>query len=77
MEKIQAFPAGEFVCENCGRNNYFSLIAADLPQDVMETAKKEIKDELGINQVSGHFLLQPKAVKCRYCGGEYEVDFIS
>lgn len=75
MDRIRAFPAGEFICEHCGRNNFFSLIAADVPNEVVEAMKHELTEEFGIRQIEGDFLLQPKTVKCRYCDYEYELDF--
>jgi protein-arginine kinase activator protein McsA len=74
MEKIRVFPALEFVCENCGKNSFASLIALDMP---VESIKEELKKNLDFDEeigVSADFYFQPEQVICQHCKSKYEVD---
>lgn len=75
MKKIRVFPAGEFICDNCGLNNYFSLVGAEVPDDVLESTKQELAKEIGVEHVHGCFLLQPKTVQCKHCESKFEIEF--
>lgn len=75
MKKIRVFPAGEFICDNCGLNNFFSLVGSDVPDEVLESTKQELAKEIGVEHVSGCFLIQPKAVKCKHCESQFEIEF--
>lgn len=75
MQKIRLFPAAEFVCEDCGRNCFISLIGADVPEEVIAAMKQEMREEFGVEEVLGDFLIQPTSVECKHCGAVFEAEF--
>ena len=77
MKKIRLWPAAEGICEECGRSLFLSLIANDLPDEVILNMKKELQEELGMETVKGDFLWQPHSIICPHCGVEFETKFDS
>lgn len=77
MKSVRVFPAGEFICENCGRNNFFSLIGTDVPDQLLQNTKEELAIELGLEeaQLEGSFLMSPETVICKFCESEFELEY--
>jgi hypothetical protein len=75
MKKIRVFPAAEFVCEECGKNNLFSLVGSEVADEVLESTKKELLKEFGLGTMQGCFVMQPVEVECHHCKTKFEVEF--
>ena len=68
------YPAGEFVCDNCGKNSYFSLVSINSELDEEELSdffKKVFGNRKASKEATGVWLLHPVTVKCQHCNMEY------
>lgn len=66
QQLTEVIPAGAFVCDKCGRRNYFDLIstrASYLPgHDI-----SRLPDAHGNAYAGGSYYMQPHFVRCGYC----------
>lgn len=78
MRNIDTCLAGEYICDACGKNNFFSWIMMsaddlseeemfDMNQKMLEVLHEEELPELEV------FFTEPEEVKCGHCGKRYEV----
>ena len=63
------------MCEECGKNSFFSLIGTEVSDDVLESTKKELLKEFGLGNMQGCFVMQPVEIECRHCGTKFEAEF--
>jgi len=73
MRAVTTFAAGEFVCDDCGRNNYFRWRPVD-PADYSRAELSRIKNWFGCKSDSELHSLwtEPPTVRCA-CGAEFDV----
>lgn len=71
---VSTFPAGEFVCDNCGRNSYFSLVAVDseLNENELNDFYRKLHGAKPPEGASAIWLMHPASVKCAHCDAEYD-----
>lgn len=70
MDKTILRPAGEWTCDECGRNNFCSFIVPDYLSD---EEKREISREMGFDEwEEGELLMAPETVTCTFCKAEFE-----
>lgn len=77
MKKVELFQAFEWICEECGKNNYASAVTAELTdEEKLQYAKEyghvdmfcqKLPEGMNIDLVT-----YPTQVKCLHCGEEYE-----
>ena len=80
LPAVETWAAGEYICEHCGRNNYFSLMKI-APQQLppgsfrdsaeAEQVRYVSQDEGGCHGVSsvGGVYAAPMVMQCQYCHG--------
>jgi DNA-directed RNA polymerase subunit RPC12/RpoP len=78
--KVEMQHAWEWICDECGRNNFVSSVVAEMPpeerlqfakdQGMIEMWATELPEELK----SGDFMTFPTEVKCSHCGSEFETE---
>lgn len=64
VELIQEW---EWVCDECGRNNYASSMKAELSEEDADKAREEFGYD-------GEWVTKPDSVKCSHCGAEFDVE---
>jgi protein-arginine kinase activator protein McsA len=71
---IETYPAGEFVCDNCGRNSYFSLVSvkSQLSPEEMKEFYQKLHGTKPPDETEAAWLVHPSTVKCQHCGTEYD-----
>ncbi len=75
MKTVELNVAYEWICDECGRNNFCSAIVADIPQEeAFEIAKKmgevEPYEELDPD-IMHQFQTCPETVTCSHCGEQF------
>ena len=67
------FPAGEFVCDKCGRNSYFSLVAVDsqLDNEELEEFYFKVHGDPLPEGASMNWCMHPLTVTCQHCQTEF------
>lgn len=73
LPKIDTFPAGSFICAECGHQNFYPLVpigegeSKKFATEMMEIQgyPKDVCD-------SGSFLVEPDCVSCSECFCEFE-----
>jgi len=78
-QKIELQCAWEWICEDCGRNNFASAVVAEMPPDerlqfakdqgLVEDFVSDLPDEFK----DGEFMTHPTEVTCSHCGTEFDV----
>ena len=78
--KVELQHAWEWICEDCGRNNFVSSVVAEMPpeerlqfakdQGMIEDYVTEIPDELK----DGDFMTFPTEVTCGHCGLVFDTE---
>ncbi len=71
MENVELRPAGEWTCDDCGRNNFCSYIR---PDHLSDEDKREIAESMGVEWSDGEFLMAPEVVQCSFCESEFRVE---
>lgn len=76
--KVELQHAWEWICEDCGRNNFSSAVVAEMPpeerlqfakdQGMVDEFATEVPEELR----DGDFMTMPTEVTCSHCGSEFE-----
>lgn len=70
---VESFPAGEFVCDKCGKNSYFSMvnIENELSEKELVDLYKKMKEKPPPKDTKGFWLMCPFTVICSYCKTEF------
>lgn len=72
MRTVQVMSAGEFVCDKCGRNNYFCWAAFDpskcTPEEIVDLMEFFDCDDLAVD-----LWTEPDVVTCSHCKTDYEI----
>ena len=77
MKSVVTDVAGEFICDACGRNSYFSWVSVSL-KDLFDPENEydmELAEELGGGEISEKdvLLTEPDRVTCAHCQEVYEI----
>lgn len=67
QQTAELFPAFEWICDNCGVNNFDSAVVLEMDG---ETAAN-LKEEAGVSD-DCFFMKMPDTVWCQHCDAEYE-----
>ncbi len=68
---VHVAPAGEFTCDDCGSNTFFSLVSYD-PENVEPEVLEFLKQECGVTPgVDGLIYGFPDMVRCKRCQRRY------
>ncbi len=73
LKHIETFPAGEFICDECGRNSYFSLVTVEdqLDEEELKDLNMKLNGGALIEGATNFWMMHPLVVKCHYCKTEY------
>ena len=70
METIELLPAFEWICEECGKNNYVSAIKSEDPDLI-----KRFREHFDISEdKEAELLMQPTKVTCEHCSVSFDVE---
>lgn len=68
MKIVEFWTAVEWICDECGRNNYSSMITPELTEE----DEKELKDKFSVESwEEGNFLIAPEHVTCKFCNEKF------
>lgn len=82
MRDVETEVAGEFVCNECGRNSYFcwtKMSMSDIAATVTDSdssdysEESEVEEEDEEDEGEGFIYTEPSKVRCDHCGKIYEV----
>ncbi len=64
LKYVETFAAGEFICEECGSNSYYSVVTMD-----KERLSEEMLEELlsSENFNDDRIIMHPNVVQCGHC----------
>lgn len=74
MKRVDTHSAGEFICDQCGRNGYFRWVRLDCSK----YSESEIADLKEVFEIEGDIAncdiwTEPDVITCSYCGSKFEV----
>lgn len=71
IERAELFAAYEWICPNCGKNQFESAITAEFDE---ETTREMIEQHGGDpdDWKTGKWVTRPDSVTCRNCNAEFE-----
>lgn len=71
MQSVELNQAYQWICDDCGRENFTRAIAFEGD----EATRAEIIGELGFDiGDQGELIMAPDLVTCKHCGSVYETD---
>lgn len=75
MKEVELFHAWEWICDECGKNNFASSVTLSVEEaeDMgIEVIMPEIPE--GKTKEDGNFIVfsEPEEVKCENCGAEFK-----
>lgn len=70
---VETFAAGEFICEVCGRNSYFSLINVEneLSTEELEDFYRKVLGKKPMPGTKSFWMQHPLTVVCQHCQTEH------
>jgi hypothetical protein len=72
MTKTEIWPAWQWTCDTCGKDNFVRAITIDLT--IAERQRFADIHGVELDQVEGGHVAHPERVKCQYCESEFETD---
>lgn len=72
MKEVELFHAWEWICDECGKNNFASSVTLSV-EEAEEIGIEVIVPENQSTEEDGHFMVfsEPEEVKCDNCGAEF------
>lgn len=71
MKKINFWSAIEWICDECGRNNFTSMVAPEMSENDEQEAREMFNIE---DWEDGEFLTAPDLVTCNFCEEKFELN---
>jgi len=70
---VETFAAGEFVCDKCGKNTYFSLVNVEdeLNQKELVDFYSKVQGKRPPKGTKAFWFMTPLIVTCKHCKAEY------
>lgn len=69
--QVDYWPAIEWICENCGENNFSSMVTPEMSPEEEQESKKALGIEAWEN---GDLLWAPESVICKFCEEEFKLN---
>jgi len=69
QEKVELFPAWEWICPKCDRNSFASSITLEITPDDPQY------QQFGGEGSRGAWMSMPENVTCKHCGAEFETEW--